>query len=715
MIGAEFNSDEEWLNPPYRVGVKLHPLTIEQNAITSFRSRTTLVPNVGVDIKRIAPDLSVYAYGKVGKDDKAEFLLDALRRNGVNADGIKRAETLGTSFTQVMSVEGGERTFFTYAGASADFGYDDIDFDKITAKIFHLGYFLLLEKVDNGDGVKILKELKNRGIKTSIDLVSSANGGYEKVLPCLPFVDYLIINELESAALCKSDNTDDLRLLAEKLKAMGVKEGVIIHKAEPNLDLYLNTRMRDVQMKDNVIVSIEAEQMTTEKLYRFNARYFADTTGDGFLGYCAGAEFMYGRESRYEFNEKDAPETHDNKLMGNSLMFTAKDMGYPVPFEKPDWAYSYSEEDLKRRDHSEITSGYWWIEASSSEIIEKGDDIRQELVKMLFGIWDHIKNVPGHNAENYALDWIGALPGKRESRRLKGDYVLTENDLVDGKGFYDAVAYGGWNMDMHENGNMSFLDSEPTTYFSTKYIYSVPYRCLYSVNIDNLFLGGRAISVSHMVFGSTRVMATCAVIGQAVGTAAALCNEKGISPRELTKHIEELQRTLVLDDCYIPNYKLLLPNDLARTAVISASSEKYPVENLVNGELRNYGRQINCWQSDGIAREGEWIRLNWSNPQTIKSLILRFDSDLSSELTITLSDKIRAKQKPFPNTLVKNYSVYFYNDKKLVKKIEKTNNFLRLNRLETEVIADEIEIRFSETYGADYVSVYSVNILSGLY
>ena len=135
MIGAEFNSDEEWLNQPYRVGVKLHPLTIEQNAITSFRSRTTLVPNVGVDIKRIAPDLSVYAYGKEGKDDKAEFLLDALRRNGVNADGIKRAETLGTSFTQVMSIEGGERTFFTYAGASADFGYDDIDFDKITAKL----------------------------------------------------------------------------------------------------------------------------------------------------------------------------------------------------------------------------------------------------------------------------------------------------------------------------------------------------------------------------------------------------------------------------------------------------------------------------------------------------------------------------------------------------------------------------------------------------
>ena len=196
------------------------------------RSVGGLVPNVGIDVKRINPDLSVFAYGKVGKDDKAEFLLDALRQNGVNVGGIKHAETLGTSFTQVMSIEGGERTFFTYAGASADFGYDDIDFDKITAKIFHLGYFLLLEKVDKGDGVKILRELKKRGIKTSIDLVSSTADAYEKVLPCLPFVDYLIINELEAAALCKSDSTDDLRFLAEKLKVMGVKEGVIIHKED---------------------------------------------------------------------------------------------------------------------------------------------------------------------------------------------------------------------------------------------------------------------------------------------------------------------------------------------------------------------------------------------------------------------------------------------------------------------------------------------------
>lgn len=131
------------------------------------RSVGGLVPNVGIDIKRISPDIEVCAYGKVGNDEKGEFLLKTLAENGVSTDGIKRDGRIGTSFTQVMSADGGERTFFTYAGASADFGFDDIDFDKITAKIFHLGYFLLLEKVDNGDGIKILKELKKRGIKTS--------------------------------------------------------------------------------------------------------------------------------------------------------------------------------------------------------------------------------------------------------------------------------------------------------------------------------------------------------------------------------------------------------------------------------------------------------------------------------------------------------------------------------------------------------------------
>ena len=190
-----------------------------------------LVPNVGIDIKRLDPTMPVYALGKVGNDDKADYLLNRLFENGIDVSGIKTSSVYGTGFTQVMSVIGGERTFFTYAGANADFGFGDIDFDSINEKLFHLGYFMLLEKVDNGDGEKILKELKKRGIKTSIDFVSSTKNDYRKVLPCLEYVDYLIVNELEAAGLCETDETD-IRTLAERLKQKGVCEGVIIHKED---------------------------------------------------------------------------------------------------------------------------------------------------------------------------------------------------------------------------------------------------------------------------------------------------------------------------------------------------------------------------------------------------------------------------------------------------------------------------------------------------
>ena len=214
-------------------GINEYPSAGTLTTIVSVdRSVGGLVPNVGIDLKRIKPDLAVYAYGKVGKDDKGEYVLKTLAENGVDASGITQSDSLGTSFTEVMSLTGGERTFFTYAGACADFGFNDLDYDKITARIFHLGYFLLLDKIDNGDGIKILKELKKRKIKTSIDLVTSTAGGYEKVLPCLPYVDYLIVNEAEASSLCKTENTEDLKSLAEKLKSAGVREKVIIHKED---------------------------------------------------------------------------------------------------------------------------------------------------------------------------------------------------------------------------------------------------------------------------------------------------------------------------------------------------------------------------------------------------------------------------------------------------------------------------------------------------
>ena len=232
---------------------------------------------------------------------------------------------------------------------------------------------------------------------------------------------------------------------------------------------------------------------------------------------------MYGREDSRAFGEPHAAAKADRYVMGSSILFTAKDMGHPVPFIKPEWAYTFTEEQLKHRAHTEITSGYWWIELSGLlDPVSDAETIRDELLKVLYGVWDHIKNQPGHHAENYALDWVGFLPGKRESRRLTGDYVLTENDVAASRIFPDTVAYGGWNMDVHVPGGILSEESAPTTYYKFDDVYAIPYRCLYSENIENLFLAGRAISVSHIAFGSTRVMGTCAVVGQAVGTAAAL-------------------------------------------------------------------------------------------------------------------------------------------------------------------------------------------------
>lgn len=217
--------------------ISAYPSEGELTQIRSIkRACGGLVPNNGIGLKRIAPEMPVYAIGKVGRDDAGEFALSTMAAAGVDVSLVKVSEEERTSFTDVMSVSGGQRTFFTYPGACATFGVDDIPWDKLTCKRMHLGYFLLLDKVDSGDGLKILKEAKARGISTSIDLVSENSDRYSLVIPCLPYVDDLIINELEAGKLTGIEPTDEnLPVIAEKLLDMGVRERVIIH--QPKLGL----------------------------------------------------------------------------------------------------------------------------------------------------------------------------------------------------------------------------------------------------------------------------------------------------------------------------------------------------------------------------------------------------------------------------------------------------------------------------------------------
>lgn len=187
------------------------------------------VPNVAVDLKRMTPSMPVFAIGKIGDDEEGAFAKGVLNQEGVNTDMVSIGSEK-TSFTDVMSISGGQRTFFTFAGASAAFGLDDMPMESLTCKLLHLGYFLLLDKVDGGDGEKILKKAQELGIRTSIDLVSENSDRYSIVLPCLKYTDNLIINEVEAGALTGIEPTrDNLRKIAETLKSYGVKERVIIH------------------------------------------------------------------------------------------------------------------------------------------------------------------------------------------------------------------------------------------------------------------------------------------------------------------------------------------------------------------------------------------------------------------------------------------------------------------------------------------------------
>ncbi len=213
--------------------ISAYPCSGELTQIKSVqKSVGGCVPNVAIDLKRICPDLTVKAVGKVGDDENGEYVKGVFVENGVEIADIKLGNDK-TSFTEVMSITGGQRTFFTYAGASADFGAEDVDLDSLNVKMLHLGYFLLLDKIDNGDGLKLLKKAKEKGIKTSIDLVSENSDRYSLVLPCLPYVDNLIINEVEAGKLTGIEpSKENLLSIAKRLKELGVRERVIIHTPE---------------------------------------------------------------------------------------------------------------------------------------------------------------------------------------------------------------------------------------------------------------------------------------------------------------------------------------------------------------------------------------------------------------------------------------------------------------------------------------------------
>lgn len=250
--------------------IKAYPQSGELTQIVNLEKAVGgCVPNVALDLKKICPDMDIQAIGKIGDDEEGTYVSEVLSQGGVDVSGFVVDKTDKTSFTEVMSVINGQRTFFTYPGTSADFGYDNIDFDNLDTKILHLGYFLLLEKVDQGEGLLILKKAQEMGIKTSIDLVSENSDRYSLVLPCLPHTDYLIINESEAGKLTDMEPTDDnLEKIAHRLQELGVKEKVVIHKPD-------------------YAVCLSGQEYTQVPSYKLPEGYIKGTTGAG-DAFCAG-------------------------------------------------------------------------------------------------------------------------------------------------------------------------------------------------------------------------------------------------------------------------------------------------------------------------------------------------------------------------------------------------------------------------------------------
>jgi hypothetical protein len=304
-------------------------------------------------------------------------------------------------------------------------------------------------------------------------------------------------------------------------------DSVLYGKAffQPRLTPFLNCSVTDAEMDGSRIVAVKAWQLTSQTWHTVHAKIFVDCSGDSILAGVTGAEFRSGREARAEFDEDIQPAHADAKTMGNTLLIQVRRTDEPHPFVPPPWAYKFERpEDLPHRIKGVSASNFWWMEIGGlQDTIRDAETIRDELMKIAYGVWDHIKNRSPQraDAENWALEWLGALPGKRENRRYLGDHVLTQNDVRAGGQFPDLIAYGGWSMDDHHPAGILY-PGQPTIFHAAPSPYGIPYRCLYSRNIDNLLFAGRNISVTHAALSSTRVMATCALLGQAAGTAAAL-------------------------------------------------------------------------------------------------------------------------------------------------------------------------------------------------
>ncbi len=407
-------------------------------------------------------------------------------------------------------------------------------------------------------------------------------------------------------------------------------------KREKNITLLLNCTCMDAEVekgsyadgRDTRIKSVKGYQMTTQTFFEVEAKNYADCSGDSILAPLTGAAFRMGREGRDEYGENTKTEQGDSMTMGMSCLIGGRETERPVRFTPPDFAKKLTDADFHGRNPDPYDEGqnFWYLELGGDrDSIHDTEEVRDELIGLALGTWDYVKNSGAFKADTWDVDFLGFLPGKRESRRMVGEYTVREQDLTQNTVFEDEVAYGGWPLDDHFPGGFYHRGMPNTNYHLTP-PYSIPYRALYSSHVENLFFAGRNISMTHVAMSSMRVMATCGLLGEPVGRAAYLAAREGVTPHGVYKNkalLAELQSRLMAGDCFLPSHRRAI-SPLCLSAALSVENEQ-----LRSGEDRghkNYGTTEQSARYE--ARPGESITYTFEKAP-LHSVHIVFDSDLN--------------------------------------------------------------------------------------
>ena len=484
---------------------------------------------------------------------------------------------------------------------------------------------------------------------------------------------------------------------------------------EKNITLLLNTSVDGVEMEDGRIAAVKAWNSNAYTRWTIRGRHFADCSGDGILR-LSGAKFRIGREFPGEFGEDFTQKGGDHRTMGNSILLQLRKTNENHPFVPPPWAYKFTDADFvndvqpkekgRRFSYKRLypdNNNFWWVEFGGNlDTIGDADAIQLELKKIAYGVWAYMKNHPDGRARGYDLDWIGALPGKRESTRFVGPHILTQHDVMSGGHFEDVVAYGGWTLDDHhpdafwKRGHLSEHHVCPSPF-------GIPFDCLYSVNVPNLMFAGRDISCTHMGLSATRVMGTCAALGQAVGTAASLLVKYGVDPAGLRRDmIAELQAVLEDDDCMLPfRWRRVSP----LTAEASCADD---IAALRNGIDRRYAKKDNgVWAAPG----DEKIVYSWDAPRRLSGARVVFDSDMRHTSKRMRKLEATTERAAMPKMLAKSFRIDVRSGG-VWRTAFADSNILRLRKVAfAPVEADAMRLVVDETWGGGDAHVFALDAL----